>query len=75
MNPEPFPSITGNAPRVIATGRWNSSDPCDKAPRGKRHSFRDISSRPGSVRFEKLVTSECRYCGGLIVDCPTIGAF
>jgi hypothetical protein len=62
-------------PRIIATGGWKSGDPCDsdQSPRGK-HCMVDVSARPSGRPGERLVTSRCKYCGGLIVDCPTISA-
>ncbi len=65
---------SGKAPSVISEGTGAYGQPCDKAPRGK-HSFRDISSKPGRDKGERLVTSQCKYCDGLIVDVPTISAF
>jgi GH18 family chitinase len=63
---------------IIAVGGWNSTAICPNAPEPKfkwqtrRHRFRDIAARPSGRAGERLVTSQCEYCGGLVVDCPTI---
>lgn len=63
--------------KVIATGGWKSGQPCPDREPGKVHSFRDIQSKPsptaqGRKAGERLITSQCKFCGCLIVDCPTI---
>lgn len=63
--------------KVLATGQWYSIKDCPDSPKRLRdgggiHSFQDISSKPSKVPDEVLVTSQCKYCKGLIVDCPTI---
>jgi hypothetical protein len=68
-------------PNVIAVGGWPSQAICPKAPapkykwQSRRHRFKDIASKPSGRAGERLVTSQCEYCGGLVIDCPTIAAF
>jgi hypothetical protein len=63
---------------VIAVGGWPSNAICPKAPEPKykwqtrKHRLHDVSSKPSGRAGELLVTSQCEYCGGLVVDCPTI---
>lgn len=60
---------------VIAKGGWKSGTVCPDDPRGKgRHFFTDKSRKPSGRVGEWLITSECKHCGCLIVDCPTIYA-
>jgi hypothetical protein len=59
--------------KVIATGQWHSKWDCPDSPRYGKHRFRDISTKLGAEPGEMLISSRCEYCGGLIVDCPTIG--
>ena len=60
---------------VVATGGWASDKlkklACAESPRGK-HFMKDVFISPSVVKDESLVTSECKYCGCRIVDCPTI---
>lgn len=63
--------------KIIATGGWPANDKCPDHPRGKKHAFIDIHSLPSKTEHgrkigEQLITSQCKYCGCLIVDCPTI---
>lgn len=63
---------------IFSTGSWYSKKDCPSVPENASkyhktaHRFEEVSSKPGSRSFERLVTSECRYCGGRIVDGPTI---
>lgn len=66
-------------PKILATGGWSSRKDCPSNPNPLKtnHSFTDVSSKPsptlkGRKAGERLVTSQCKFCGGLIVDCPTI---
>lgn len=67
-----------NEGKVLAKGGWYSKRDCPDNPKttglyAHSHRLEDISSKPGNVKVgERLVTSKCRYCGGLVVDCPTI---
>lgn len=57
---------------VIATGGWCSGDPCPDSPK-KKHFFKDIKRKPARTGIgEYLITSQCKWCGCLIKDCPTI---
>jgi hypothetical protein len=62
-------------PKILAIGNWYSKRDCPNSEHGTRHSFIDVDAKHGTVKGEKLITSECKYCGGLIIDCPTIAAF
>ena len=72
--------IVGMKENIIARGGMPSNRACPSPKAQERrfgkgkHAFRDISSKPGSAPGERLVTSKCDYCGGLVIDCPTIGA-
>lgn len=70
--------MKSNESVVVATGGWNSDKvkalPCVESPRGK-HFMDVVAAKPGRVKGERLVTSECKYCGCRIVDCPTIAVF
>ncbi len=72
-------SYHGRPSNVISQGGMPSDRRCPsplaqerRFGRG-RHSFKDVGSKPGTPGTgERLVTSQCIYCKGLVLDCPTI---
>jgi hypothetical protein len=72
-------AMNTNDKKVLSRGSYYSKRDCPDNPRPKKslragaHFFVDVSRRPSGHPGESLITSRCKYCGGLIVDCPTIG--
>lgn len=72
--------------KVIATGGWPSREKqgvCPDNPKAVTsvyrtfHFWESVDVKPSQTELgrkagERLVTSRCKYCGALIVDCPTI---
>jgi len=66
-----------NQDKTLATGQWYSKRDCPDNPKRvangpAAHCFQNIKRRRGLMAGESFITSKCKHCGGLIVDCPTI---
>lgn len=65
---------------ILAAGHMHTAYDCPdcpikEGPRAGHHRFVDVASTPTDTPGEVLVTSRCKYCHGLIIDCPTIRIF
>lgn len=66
-----------NEGKILATGGWYSKKDCPDTHykngfRSNAHFFIDKEYKKGKAAGEKLLTSVCKYCGGVIKDCPFI---
>ena len=59
--------------KLLATGRCYRARDCKEAPpkRNGHHCFADISQKKVSNGVY-LVTSKCKFCGGIVKDVETL---